>query len=394
MSERDAFERILDSLHEVAFDHARWSSASALIDEALRTHGSSMVFGEGDSAQDVRIHFAWIFSRGQRQREREREYYEVYYPLDERVPRLRHAPDSRLFHTTDLLTAEERKTSATYNDLLVGGPCEDSVHVRLDGPHGSRIVWIVQGPVGGKGWSSTQLDLIRRLLPHVRQTVRVQQALAGAGARSATLTELLDATGLGVMHLDAYGRIVAVNDRAQDVLRDGDGVFDEGGFLFARTPADDAGLQGLLSRALPPFTAQGEGGSMILRRPGARPPQVLHVVPVGRRRTDCFGSQRVAALAIVADPKGRTGVEPVVAAEALNLTRMEGRVAGDAGPWHERTRDCRGDGPQGEHDPLPRQAHVHQARPVAAGGAGAVGAVSGQRRGRSTLKAEEPSGHR
>ena len=62
-------------------------------------------------------------------------------------------------------------------------------------------------------------------------------------------------------------------------------------------------------------------------RSQARPPQVLHVVPVGRRRTDCFGSQRVAALAIVADPKGRTGVEPVVAAEALNLTRMEGRVA-------------------------------------------------------------------
>ncbi len=327
MSERDAFERILDSLHEVAFDHTRWSSASALIDEALRTHGSSMVFGEGDSAEEVRIHFAWIYFRGQRQREAEREYYEVYYPLDERAPRLRHAPDSQLFHMTDLLSAEERKTSATYNELLIRGHCEDSVHVRLDGPNRSRIVWCVHDPVGGKGWSSTQLDLIRRLLPHIRQTVRVQQALARAGARNATLTELLDATGLGVMHLDAYGRIVAVNDRAQNVLRDGDGVFDEGGFLFARTPGDDAGLQGLLSRALPRFTAQGEGGSMILRRSDARPSQVLHIVPMGRHQTDYFGSQPVAALAIVADPEGHTGIKPAVAAEALNLTRMESRVA-------------------------------------------------------------------
>ena len=105
MSEHEAYERIVASLHEVALDHTRWSGATALIDEALRVHGSAMVFGDGDSAKDVRIHFAWIFSRGQRQREREREYYEIYYPVDERVPRLRHAPDGRLLHVSDLFTA-------------------------------------------------------------------------------------------------------------------------------------------------------------------------------------------------------------------------------------------------------------------------------------------------
>ena len=54
MSEREAFERILASLHEAAFDPARWSSASALIDEALGVHGNSMVFGTGDSREDDR----------------------------------------------------------------------------------------------------------------------------------------------------------------------------------------------------------------------------------------------------------------------------------------------------------------------------------------------------
>ena len=74
MSEREAFERILASLHEAALDHARWSSASALIDEALGAHGSSMVFGDGDCAEDTRIYFAWSFFRGRRLREVEREY--------------------------------------------------------------------------------------------------------------------------------------------------------------------------------------------------------------------------------------------------------------------------------------------------------------------------------
>ena len=140
MSEREAFDRILASLHETALDRAHWSTATALIDEALGVHGSSMAFGDGNSDEDIRIYFSWYFFRGQRHRDLEREYYEVYYPRDERVPRSRHLPDSQLFHTTDLLTEEELKTSATYNELLVRAHTRNGIHVRLDGPNDSRIV--------------------------------------------------------------------------------------------------------------------------------------------------------------------------------------------------------------------------------------------------------------
>ena len=61
-------------------------------------------------------------------------------------------------------------------------PCSNAINVRLDGPNGTRIVWSVNDPFDGDGWSSAQLDSVRRLLPHIRQTVRVQQALNGAGA--------------------------------------------------------------------------------------------------------------------------------------------------------------------------------------------------------------------
>ena len=326
MSEREAFERIVASLHEAALDHARWSSASVLFDEALGVHGSSMVFGDGDSEGDIRIYSSWAFFRGQRHPELEREYYEVYYPLDERPPRIRHAPDSQLFHITDLLTEEELKTSAAYNELLVRVHAGNSIHVRLDGPNGSRIVWVVHDPVDGDGWSSAQLDSIRRLLPHIRQTVRVQQALAGVGALGATLADLLDTTGLGIVQLDGRGRIVAANDRARDVLRTGSGLFDEGGLLYARAPEDNAELQGLLTRALPPFGAQGAGGSTLVRRSEGRPPLVVHVNPVGRQETD-LRIWPVAALVVVADPAGHTRIDPAVAAAALGLTSMESRVA-------------------------------------------------------------------
>ena len=158
MSEGEAFERILASLHEAALDPAHWSSASALIEEALGAHGSSMMFGDGSSEEDIRIYFLWQFFRGQRHPELEREYYEVYYPLDERPPRIRHAPDSRLFHITDLLTEEELKTSATYNEILARNQAGNGIHVRLDGPvsDGAEVRIFDEVPrlivVGGERW--------------------------------------------------------------------------------------------------------------------------------------------------------------------------------------------------------------------------------------------------
>ena len=49
----------------------------------------------------------------------EREYFDVYYPRDERIPRLWQLPDSRLVHVKDLYTAEEMKTSPVYNEILL-----------------------------------------------------------------------------------------------------------------------------------------------------------------------------------------------------------------------------------------------------------------------------------
>ena len=325
MSEREAFDRILASLHEAALDREGWSTATRLIDEALRTYGSSVAFAQGTSEEDSQIIFGWCFSHGQRHPELERTYFEEYWRRDERVPRLRQVPDSRLSHNTELYTEEELKTSAAYNEVFLCYHGGNAINVRLDGPNGTRIIWVVADPLDGDGWSSAQLDSIRRLLPHIRQTVRVQQALDGAGALGASLANLLDTTGMGIVQLDGRGRIVVANDCAGDVLRRGDGLLDKQGFLHARSPEDDAELQELLRRALPPFGAQGAGGSTTLSR-ASGPRLVLHVSPVGRREADAR-IWPVAALVLVIDPASQTRIDPAVAAAALGLTQTESRVA-------------------------------------------------------------------
>ncbi|MYE10884.1 MAG: helix-turn-helix transcriptional regulator [Gammaproteobacteria bacterium] len=325
MKDEATFWRILASLHEAALDPARWPGFSAVADEALGVHGQSLLFGDGVSNEDARIAFHWICTHGERRPDLERLYYGTYYPLDERVPRLRHAPDGQLLHNTEVFTERELTTSPVH-DVFSRVHCANAMNVRLEGPRGSRIMWMVQDPIHDDGWSSAQLDLMRRLLPHIRQTVRVQVALGRAGILGMTLERLLEATGLGVIQLDRRARIVAANDRARSLLQAGDVLFDTGGCLFAQTPPANAQLQDLLARALPPFGARGAGGSMIARRPPGQPPQVLHVIPVGGGETDP-GAWPVAALVLLPDVPQASDLDVAAVAATLRFTRAESQVA-------------------------------------------------------------------
>ena len=326
MSEAEKFGRVLASLHDAALDPTRWPGASRLIDEALGTHGSTLALGDGDPEEGNRVHFAWTCLRGERRPDLERLYFETYYPLDERIPRLRRAPFGRLLRLPDFYTEAELRTSAAYHALSTHAHSGNGIDVRLVGPGRSRICWEISDPVDGESWSSAQLETIRELLPHIRQTVRVQHTLSEVHALGATLKELLDATGVGVVQLDARGRIVATNDHARNLLRTGASLADEDGFLVVRSARENDELQAHLSRALPPFGARGAGGSLMVGRLHALPPLVLHVHPVGRQEFD-VGAWPVAAIVLVVDPARGVVVDPDLAAVTLGLTGMEARVA-------------------------------------------------------------------
>ena len=323
MSDQDAFESSLVSLYDAMLDDTYWPATSALIDEACGITGNALLVGEGPK-DDIRVLFVGLYYRGQRREDLEREYLEIYHPIDERVPRFRQLPDSRLVHVTDLYTAEELKTSPTYNEIMLRGKQQDSLNVRMDGPDGSHMSWGIGDPVASDGWASPQVAMVRALLPHIRQFVRVRQALVRAEAHNTTVAALLDNPRIGVLHLDRRGQIIAANDRARSLLRHGDGLSEEDGALRARAPGDQFRLQQLMTDALPTSGAVTVGGSMRLGRSSGLPPFVVHVKPVGIPHPD-YGARHVAALVLIVDPGRR--IDPGLVATTLGLTPMESQVA-------------------------------------------------------------------
>ena len=326
MSGLELFEHILGSLHEAALDDACWPSTSGLIDEACGSKGNFLTHADGVCDGDVEIFSARFCYRGQRRADLERLYLETYYPLDGRIPRIRQLPDSQVEHVGSLYTDEEKKTSPVYNEALPLSDTQDSLNVRLDGPDGSRIIWVVGDPCDGEGWSSARVETVERLLPHLRQYVHVRQALVNAHALGSTLAGLLENANCGVIQLDPRGRIVAANDTARALLREGDGLADREGLLCASSPDDDAALQELLARALPRFGGQAASGSLMLKRAAVSPRLVLRAVPVADKRMEARPN-RVAALMMVVDPASRGRIDPRVVEAVLGLTTAESHVA-------------------------------------------------------------------
>ena len=324
MSAQDAFDQIVASLYEATLDDTHWPATSALIDEACGTQGNALLVGEGPT-DDLRVLFVGLYYRGERREDLEREYLTVYHPIDECVPRFRQLPDSQVVHIADLYTAEELQTSRVYNEGLSLLNGQNGLRVRLDGPAGSHIAWSPGDPVTPGGWESPQLALITGLLPHIRQFVRVRQALVDAGALGTSMADLLDTPRMGVIHLDRRGQIMAANDRARALLRHGDGLTDQGGELRARLPADQARLAQLLAGALP-SVGVAVSGSMLLRRLPGVPPVVLHVKPVVVPQPD-YGAGRIAVLVLLVEPGQPASIDPSLVATTLGLTRAESQVA-------------------------------------------------------------------
>ena len=321
---RTGLERVVASVHDAALDESFWPATSALIDEACGSKGNVIVIGSA-TEEDVEIQFARFCYRGERHVDLEREYFHVFHPLDERVPRLRRLPDASLVPVSSLYRGRELKESPVYGEIMPRAEAQQGLNacVQLGAGH---MIWQVADPVDATGWSSQRIEMLKRLMPHLRQFARVRQALVQAGALGATLQGLLDNDRVGVVQLDRRGAIVEANDAALETLRAADGLCDEDGILRAEWREDDAKLQARLAAALPAFSLEASSGSVKLRRTKGRAPLLVHVTPV----KDAASEQHpgtVAALALIVDARRTVRIDPVAVAAALGLTPAQGRVA-------------------------------------------------------------------
>lgn len=76
-----------------------------------------------------------------------------------------------------------------------------------------------RGPFGPR-----DIELFRRVLPHLTRTLEIRDRLEAAEVRSTNLANILDTAAFGVMILDARHRIIEANALASALLQDRSGI--------------------------------------------------------------------------------------------------------------------------------------------------------------------------
>ena len=101
-------------------DDTHWPATSALIDEACGTEGQCPPGRRRPEGRQPESSFVGLYYRGAAPcTDLEREYLEVYHPINECIPhQCGNCPSAIWRRFKDLYTAEELKTSRTYNELL------------------------------------------------------------------------------------------------------------------------------------------------------------------------------------------------------------------------------------------------------------------------------------
>ena len=171
------------------------------------------------------------------------------------------------------------------------------------------------------------LRVLRFLAPHVQQAIRLDERFTQLRLESEAKSAALNGLALGVVFLDAKGRVLGTNEAGTAILAQMDGLSVSKGHLKASWPNEDRVLQTAIFRSGQTGAARGvdTGGALLIsRRQQAKSLQV--VVGPACASMAAFSSCP-AVVVFIHDLSARIRPRAEVLKTLYGLTAAEARVA-------------------------------------------------------------------
>lgn len=178
---------------------------------------------------------------------------------------------------------------------------------------------------GSDNYNPADREAMGLLLPHLTRALQMYRRLNGLERQGAIGLAALEALAVGVMVVDAAGRLLFSNTVAERLLQKGQGITISHGHLRAQAADRNHLLQHTIREAVAGFTGRSShAGMLVLPRPDALPLSLLVCPAPGHR----LGADllQAAAIIFVNNPDDRiTPVEAALGAQ-FRLTPAEARL--------------------------------------------------------------------
>ncbi|MBY0279998.1 hypothetical protein K2Z84_32075 [Candidatus Binatia bacterium] len=180
---------------------------------------------------------------------------------------------------------------------------------------------------GRRPYGASERRALSLLLPHIRQATSARFELAAVREEKRALEDVIDRLTIGIILIDARGRIAHANRSALEVLRTRAGLEEHRGELRALDPGRTRKLQELVQQAVRTGAGEGigAGAPIALPRPGQRDLVAL-VTPLRIPRPFYYGRAPLAAVFLTGVLMDDLAVDQILRA-IFGLTPRESALA-------------------------------------------------------------------
>jgi DNA-binding CsgD family transcriptional regulator len=327
MVDQDGLSRLVARIYDAVLYPEQWDSALLALSDALGGAGLNIAYVDSTRNPRFFLGMARLDPERGKQFLHAPEYVEPTFAAC--MAKLGGSlPVGRLICREEIWTDKEYANSPIFNDVIRPQGMWHWAFPMLAFDAEYFVPFGILRAPGAALFDGADAKLIARVLPHLTRAVQTALRLGVLGAEAASLEALIDRLSIGVISVDAAGRVLRLNRVAEDILRENDGLTAAQGRVAAAKAADTAKLRRLIGEAS--RTSRGEGltagGAMELARPSAKRPLAIMVAPF-RSEKGRHETHNASVVVFVSDPERKPRPPIQALASAFGLTRREAQLA-------------------------------------------------------------------
>ena len=313
----DQFSNVLGAIYDSAFDSGAWSEILEGVRKLLGGNYASLIVLPG-SASNLSL----IVSASS-----DRRAIDTNNPPIAMSPFTGLQPD-RLVTISDVLTEAEWRASPYYRDWCQRHGVFHVMAADIGTRDGSVYGFRVTRPEDAPAFSPAELDLARRLLPHIKRALNLYLTMNQDRRVNTLYGHAMTQLMIGVVVLDQTGEVIEVNPAAKAILDMSDGLRVIGRQLEATYANDNRKLQRLIRDALmhPEASKMALTEAMPISRPSGQQNWGAVVQSISSDQWS-EGRQRPSVAVFVRDTDGKAAPPVRLAQQLFQLTPAETALA-------------------------------------------------------------------
>lgn len=302
---------LLDVIYDCALEHERWEESLQKIAEAFGANNVSLITRYGPMegmgvvvSRDGKLYTASPTSP-----------FHLASPFQGLVL-------GQLVSVQDFLSEAQWRESEYYKQWCA--PYDVYYILAVDFEVAGRGVFSLRmtRPRDAGTYSQEEKKICSCLVKHLQRGIGMYQGMRKNQEIGSLYRQAMSQMMVGLIVLDAEGKVLEYNKSADRVLRSNDGLEVRNGKLHARWKDEDEELQNLLSGAIENSEDLAVADAIAITRPSGKPSWGLLVKPI--EHLSWMGKKGTPALAIyVRDPDGMMEAPSYLAQQLFHLTPSE-----------------------------------------------------------------------